>query len=186
MNGYISYRINRVCLLPTTHPDPSEARPFADPVRTDRSMSWSKPAAAWDWLYRACEMASSIFMVAQRSNNFLDWKFEYKMYFSLLGDRWHSCTYSGTTDHKSGHNCPVTWVATVHTDSHKSDKAFWYARHRSSLLELDNAAYNIWYMTNSFEPKFVMQLKNGVFWDVTPCGSCKNRRFDGTYKSHTV
>jgi hypothetical protein len=24
-------------------------------------------------------------------------------------------------------------------------------------------------------------LKNGVFWDVTPCGSCKNRRFGGTY-----
>jgi hypothetical protein len=24
------------------------------------------------------------------------------------------------------------------------------------------------------------QLKNGVFWDVTPCGSCKNRRFGGT------
>jgi hypothetical protein len=23
-------------------------------------------------------------------------------------------------------------------------------------------------------------LKNGVFWDVTPCGSCKNRRFAGT------
>jgi hypothetical protein len=22
--------------------------------------------------------------------------------------------------------------------------------------------------------------KNGVFWDVTPCGSCKNRRFGGT------
>jgi hypothetical protein len=21
---------------------------------------------------------------------------------------------------------------------------------------------------------------NGVFWDVTPCGSCKNRRFGGT------
>jgi hypothetical protein len=24
--------------------------------------------------------------------------------------------------------------------------------------------------------------KNGVFWDVTPCGSCKNRRFGGTYR----
>jgi hypothetical protein len=24
------------------------------------------------------------------------------------------------------------------------------------------------------------ELKNGVFWDVTPCGSCKNRRFGGT------
>jgi hypothetical protein len=23
-------------------------------------------------------------------------------------------------------------------------------------------------------------LKNGVFWDITPCGSCKNRRFGGT------
>jgi hypothetical protein len=22
--------------------------------------------------------------------------------------------------------------------------------------------------------------KDGVFWDVTPCGSCKNRRFGGT------
>jgi hypothetical protein len=22
--------------------------------------------------------------------------------------------------------------------------------------------------------------ENGVLWDVTPCGSCKNRRFGGT------
>jgi hypothetical protein len=25
-------------------------------------------------------------------------------------------------------------------------------------------------------------MKNGVFWDVTLCGSCKNRRFGGTYR----
>jgi hypothetical protein len=25
-------------------------------------------------------------------------------------------------------------------------------------------------------------VKNGVFWDVTPCGSCKNRRFGGTWR----
>jgi hypothetical protein len=25
-------------------------------------------------------------------------------------------------------------------------------------------------------------MKNGVFWDVTPCGSCKNRRFGGTWR----
>jgi hypothetical protein len=24
-------------------------------------------------------------------------------------------------------------------------------------------------------------MNNDVFWDVTPCGSCKNRRFGGTY-----
>jgi hypothetical protein len=23
-------------------------------------------------------------------------------------------------------------------------------------------------------------VKNGVFWDVTPCGFCRNRRFGGT------
>jgi hypothetical protein len=27
-------------------------------------------------------------------------------------------------------------------------------------------------------------LKNAVFWDVTPCGSCKNRRFGGKYRLH--
>jgi hypothetical protein len=25
-----------------------------------------------------------------------------------------------------------------------------------------------------------LAVKNGVLWDVTPCGSCKNRRFGGT------
>jgi hypothetical protein len=27
-------------------------------------------------------------------------------------------------------------------------------------------------------------LKNVVFWDVTPCRSCVNRRFGGTYHLH--
>jgi hypothetical protein len=25
-------------------------------------------------------------------------------------------------------------------------------------------------------------MKNAVFWDVMPCGSCKNRRFGGTWR----
>jgi type IV secretory pathway VirB3-like protein len=25
-----------------------------------------------------------------------------------------------------------------------------------------------------------MTMKNGIFWDVTPCGSCKIKRFGGT------
>jgi hypothetical protein len=25
-------------------------------------------------------------------------------------------------------------------------------------------------------------MKNGVFWVITPCGSCKNRRFEGTWR----
>jgi hypothetical protein len=27
-------------------------------------------------------------------------------------------------------------------------------------------------------------MENGVFWDVTPCGSCKIRRFGGTFRLH--
>jgi hypothetical protein len=27
-------------------------------------------------------------------------------------------------------------------------------------------------------------MKNAVFWDVTPHGCCKNRRFGGTYRLH--
>jgi hypothetical protein len=30
-----------------------------------------------------------------------------------------------------------------------------------------------------FEVFTAATMKNGVFWDVTPCGSCKNRRFGG-------
>jgi hypothetical protein len=28
--------------------------------------------------------------------------------------------------------------------------------------------------------QLLQSRKNAVFWDVTPCGSCKNRRFGGT------
>jgi hypothetical protein len=31
-----------------------------------------------------------------------------------------------------------------------------------------------------FEDFTAVTMKNGVFWDVTLCGSCKNRRFGGT------
>jgi hypothetical protein len=27
-------------------------------------------------------------------------------------------------------------------------------------------------------------MQNVVFWDVAPCGSCRSRRFRGTYRRH--
>jgi hypothetical protein len=33
-----------------------------------------------------------------------------------------------------------------------------------------------------FEVFTVVTMKSGIFWDVTPCGSCKNRRFGGTQR----
>jgi hypothetical protein len=35
-----------------------------------------------------------------------------------------------------------------------------------------------------FEVFTAVTMKNVVFWDVTPYGSCKNRRFGGTYRLH--
>jgi hypothetical protein len=35
-----------------------------------------------------------------------------------------------------------------------------------------------------FEVVTAMTMKNVVFWDVTPCGCCMNRRFGGTYRFH--
>jgi hypothetical protein len=35
-----------------------------------------------------------------------------------------------------------------------------------------------------FEVFTAVTIKNAVFWDVTPRGSCKNGRFGGTYRLH--
>jgi hypothetical protein len=35
-----------------------------------------------------------------------------------------------------------------------------------------------------FEVFTAVTMKNGGFWDVTPCGSCNDRRFGGTYRIH--
>jgi hypothetical protein len=36
------------------------------------------------------------------------------------------------------------------------------------------------HMTLALLQNSPITMKNGVFWDVTPCGSCKNRRSGGT------
>jgi hypothetical protein len=35
-----------------------------------------------------------------------------------------------------------------------------------------------------FDVFTAVTMKNAVFWDATPCGSCKNLRFGGTYRLH--
>jgi ribosome biogenesis protein Nip4 len=50
------------------------------------------------------------------------------------------------------------------------------AQNRYRWRALVNSVMNV-----RFEVFTAVTMKNGVFWVVTPCGSCKNRRFGRTY-----
>jgi hypothetical protein len=47
----------------------------------------------------------------------------------------------------------------------------WYTYQYFTLIASNNVRLEVF---------TAVTMKNGVFWDVTPCGSCKNRRFGGT------
>jgi hypothetical protein len=58
----------------------------------------------------------------------------------------------------------------------------WHHRHLRADC-LDNVGSSVWNNPKGcvrFQVFTAVTMKNGVFWDVTPCGSCKNRRFGGT------
>jgi hypothetical protein len=48
-------------------------------------------------------------------------------------------------------------------------------------LKLILITFKQFYVLKSKQP---LHLKNGVFWDVPPCGYYKNRLFEGTYRLH--
>jgi hypothetical protein len=52
-------------------------------------------------------------------------------------------------------------------------------RNKRKVARCDRNAYN---PCVRFEVFTAVTMDNGVFWDVTPCGSCKNRRFGGTHR----
>jgi hypothetical protein len=51
---------------------------------------------------------------------------------------------------------------------------------RYIYLQTKNSKKNGDYVRS--EVSTAVTMKNGVFWDVTPCCSCKNRRFGGTQR----
>jgi hypothetical protein len=48
------------------------------------------------------------------------------------------------------------------------------------LVDADTAAFKQYMVSVRFEAFTAVTMMNDVFWDVTPCGSCKNRRFGGS------
>jgi hypothetical protein len=48
-------------------------------------------------------------------------------------------------------------------------------------LEYSHFTNEVFVIYVRFEVFTAVTMKNGVFLDVTPCGSCKNQRFGGTW-----
>jgi hypothetical protein len=57
-----------------------------------------------------------------------------------------------------------------------------YVQEDSNFLGIQTAHHmlNLTRFCVRLEVFTAVAMKNGIFWDVTPCGSCKNRRFGGT------
>jgi hypothetical protein len=74
-----------------------------------------------------------------------------------------------------------------HPNSYSSLKAKWSIR-KSNLRKVVHGLIHIFHRPRYgflwFEVFMAMSMKNAVFWDVTTCGSCKNRRFGGMYRLH--
>jgi hypothetical protein len=51
---------------------------------------------------------------------------------------------------------------------------------RDTILPTESFVNKLYFVR--FEVFTAVTMKNGVFWVVTPCGSCKNRRFGGTWR----
>jgi hypothetical protein len=70
----------------------------------------------------------------------------------------------------------VPYSATsVTTGKHVSIPADYMCRDMTCQIERGDVRFVVF---------MAMTMKDGVFWDVTPCGSCKNQRFGGTYRLH--
>jgi hypothetical protein len=48
------------------------------------------------------------------------------------------------------------------------------------LTAVTRGCLKVYVTSVRFEVFTAVTMNNGVFWDVTPCGSCKNRLFGGT------
>jgi hypothetical protein len=55
-----------------------------------------------------------------------------------------------------------------------------YTVHLKSIEKIFVTFINMLSHYVRFEVFTAVTMKNDVFWDVTPCGSCKNRRFGET------
>jgi hypothetical protein len=67
----------------------------------------------------------------------------------------------------------------------RKENDYWFNMEFTEARKVDSYVQmeRIWFVVR-FEVFTAVTMKNGVFWVVTSCGSCKNRRFGGTWRLH--
>jgi hypothetical protein len=78
----------------------------------------------------------------------------------------------GTLEERRTHTGSIEVSSYVQEHAHNRRKA-----HQNN----NNIREDISFLAR-FEVYTAVTVKNGVLWDVTPCGSCKNRRYGGTVR----
>jgi hypothetical protein len=71
-----------------------------------------------------------------------------------------------------------------HLSSDLECHLLWVAREAMSGYKILTIIYKNRVYILRLEVFTAVTMKNTVFWDVTPCRSCVNRRFGGTYRIH--
>jgi hypothetical protein len=85
---------------------------------------------------------------------------------------WPSVSLERTGDEQRGHNGENEKINVFcHFRAHLSG-FFW------CVVNHDSSTHTVFLLFLSYTPK------NVVFWVMTPCGSCKRRRFEGMYRLH--
>jgi hypothetical protein len=76
-----------------------------------------------------------------------------------------------------------TSVITKATRRHVPETTFFILAAVKILVSMETVLrFYMLFLLVRFEVFTAVTMKNGVFWDVTPCGSCNNRRFGGTWR----
>jgi hypothetical protein len=94
------------------------------------------------------------------------------------------CLIINQLSYKGNRNIADYWA--LHTPSWQSAKLVSTGTNLPFMYEvaavLVYAVFFLQCFCFNFTAGLIFIMKNGVFWEVTPCGSCKNRRFGGTWR----
>jgi hypothetical protein len=107
----------------------------------------------------------------------------YPLYWKM--SVFNSYTFNITIDISLKHQQIVTQVSFIWVDMKNKRTVWkWNLSELAVVAKEHNGKKMILLLNVRYDVFTVMTMKNAVLWDVTPCGSCKNRCFRGMSRLH--